>query len=416
MLPFPVPVGTPLGGYAARTGSAAGALDELTVGALVLDRAGEQFVVAAADVIAVDAALVDEVAVSSGLDRAELALCASHTHSGPAGVVARLHPADPDRLEPGLRSRFLEIVVGAIETARSRLQAVDLLYGRAPAVGVAANRNDVSGPSDGTLSVLATRRGDGSLQAVVVHFACHPTILGADNRRLSADFPGALRRALAADLAGDERAPVVLFVNGAAGDVSTRFTRHAQDAGEVKRVGTALATAATTALAQARPLEGAIRHDHATVPLPPRPRNADGDIARIESISTANPAAAKADGQRRILETKAQGAAMLAALSALPDAALPAEVRLDGWLLGDLALLTVPGELFASLGRVIGFPESTLVLGYANGYVGYLADRAAYAAATYEALASPFASGAGERVASEAAALLARLRSERHAS
>ena len=51
-------------------------------------------------------------------------------------------------------------------------------------------------------------------------------------------------------------APVVLFVNGAAGDVSTRFTRRAQDAGEVSRIGAALATAAVQALHNASPLTG----------------------------------------------------------------------------------------------------------------------------------------------------------------
>ena len=416
LLPFPVPVGTPLGGYAARTASAAGTLDELTVGALVLERAGERFVVVAADVVAVDAALADEIAAAAGRDRGELALCASHTHSGPAGVVARLHPADPDRLDPRLRSRFTETAVVAIGTARSRMETVEVLFGRSATAGAAANRNDIAGPYEPTMAVLATRRGDGSLQAAVVHFACHPTILGADNRRVSADFPGALRRALAADLGRQEDAPVILYVNGAAGDISTRFTRRAQDAGEVERIGAALAIAAETALERAQPLRGPIRHGHATVPLPSRRRTRDGNIPSPGIASTAYVAPPSSAGQQRIAETKTQGAAMLAALSALPEEVIPEELRLDAWLLGDLPLVAIPGELFASLGRAIGNPETTLVLGYANGYAGYLADRTAYIAETYEALASPFAPGAGEQVATAAAALLARLKANRHAS
>ena len=410
-LTFPVPVGTPLGGYAARTGPAVGTLDELTIGALVQEQGGERFVLVAADIVAVDAALAEEVAAAAGLDRAQVAFCASHTHSGPAGVVSRLHPADPDRLDPELRTRFVATAVAAIEAARTRMEAVELLHGYAVADGLAANRNDPNGPYDPTLSVLATRRRDRSIQAAMVHFACHPTILGANNRRVSADFPGALRRALAADLGGPEGTPVVLFINGAAGDVSTRFTRRAQNPSEVERIGAALATAARTALARSRPLHGLIRHGHVMVPLPAR-RIAEGRSRSLETGGVPRVATAAA-GQRRIVETKAQGAAMLADLSTLPDAAIPADLRLDAWLVGDLALLTVPGELFASLGRAVGEPEATLVLGYANGYVGYLPDLAAYAAATYEALASPFAPGAGERVAGEAAALLGRLRLER---
>jgi len=74
-------------------------------------------------------------------------------------------------------------------------------------------------------------------------------------------------------------------------------------------------------------------------------------------------------------------------------------------------LIAVPGELFASLGArtVECVSEPVLVLGYANGYVGYLVDDAAEAAGTYEALASPFASGAGNAVAMAAATVIAQI-------
>jgi hypothetical protein len=106
---------------------------------------------------------------------------------------------------------------------------------------------------------------------------------------------------------------------------------------------------------------------------------------------------------------------MLAALTAIPLelAAIPSTLRIDAWTLGDLALVAVPAELFVSLGREIekASPGKTLILGYANGYSGYLADRAAHRSGTYEALASPFGPEAGERVAATAARLVARLRS-----
>ena len=38
------------------------------------------------------------------------------------------------------------------------------------------------------------------------------------------------------------------------------------------------------------------------------------------------------------------------------------------------------------------------IIGYANGYNLYIADRASYDAQYYEALASPFARGEGERL------------------
>jgi neutral ceramidase len=328
-----------------------------------------------------------------------------------------MHPANPNELDPALRTRFVATAAGAIAAAHRDLQPVDLLFGHAEVEGVAANRNDPALPADSRLSVLATRRGDGSLHCVVVHFACHPTILGANSRGVSADFPGALRRQLTEILRQGDAAPIVLFVNGAAGDISTRFTRRAQDAAEVERLGGLLAAAASVALRAARTLNGPMRHRAASVALTPRAhpspeRNEeDNSVSIVEDRATSAPSA----GQQRIAETRQQGATMLAALAALPEGAIADRCDLDVWTLGDLALVSVPAELFSSFGSQIASAsdEPTLVLGYANGYIGYLADRRAHDAGTYEALASPYRPEAGEQVTAATVNLVSRLRSNR---
>jgi hypothetical protein len=415
-IPFPIPIGTPLAGYAARTGVAEGTLDELTIGAFVFEHEDRRFVLVAADIVAVDAALAGDVAAVAGLERRELVLCASHTHSGPAGVVARLHPADVDRLDRELQSRFITTAAEAIATARASMERVDLLVGVAETEGIAANRNDPGAPCDPRLTVLATRRGDGSWQGVLCHFACHPTILGASNRRVSADFPGALREALAVALGRGGSAPVVLFGNGAAGDVSTRFTRRAQDSSEVSRVGAALAAAAVQALEHASPRSGPLQYGRTTVRLPRRarhPLDGGGVAARARSDDEAPGLLSAAD--LRVAETRSQGAAMLNALARIPDGAIPDELELEAWALGDVVLVAVPGELFASLNSRVEAAASgqTRILGYANGYVGYLTDLSAHESQTYEALASPFGPEAGERVADAATALVQRMRCEK---
>jgi neutral ceramidase len=403
---FPVAVGTPMAGYTARTGPATGIQDELTIGALVITRQEGRVVIVTADVAAVDSGLVGEVADAGGLGRDELVLCASHTHSGPAGVVPRLHPADDDRGAPELRAAFVATCAAAIGEARDRVEPVELLFGRSETSGLAANRNDPTGPFDPRVSVLATRGSDGEIGAVLVHFACHPTILGAESRLVSADFPGALRRSLSARLERSDRKPVVLFANGAAGDVSTRYTRRGQDLAEVERVGTALASAAASALTIARPVDGPVRYDRQRVPLPPR------SLAEPATATNGDVDVPTSAAERRREETRAQGAALLRRLIEAGPEAVPAALDLEAWALGEVVLVAVPGELFAALGARIaeGSPSPTLVLGYANGYVGYLADEAAYEAGTYEALASPYAPGAGERVGEAGRLLASRIR------
>ncbi len=397
-VPFPVPVGTPMAGYAARTGPSTGTIDTLTIGALVLQDGAARFVLIAADLAAVDRSLVDEVASAAGLKRSELVICASHTHSGPAGVIARLHPADADQLDPALRADFVVRCVRAIELAHERAEPAELLFGQAESQGLAANRNEPEGPFDPRVSVLATRNDAGQFTAMLVHVACHPTILGAASRVISAEFPGALRAALEADWRHDGPTPVVLFANGAAGDISTRFTRSAQDQGEVERVGQGLALAALQALEIAQPIGAGIGFATELVTLTPRSlaeHSAPIPVPGCESDSVA---------EQRKAETRAQGALLLEQLVRNGPDAIQHTFELPAWRLGDLGVVAIPGELFASLGAAIVERVDTpvLVLGYANGYVGYLVDTAAYAAGTYEAWASPFVPGAGEMVATHA--------------
>jgi len=54
--------------------------------------------------------------------------------------------------------------------------------------------------------------------------------------------------------------------------------------------------------------------------------------------------------------------------------------------------VTVPGELYSTL-----LPEGAAAICYANGYYRYIADRDAYDAGHYEAMAAILAPGEGER-------------------
>ena len=80
---------------------------------------------------------------------------------------------------------------------------------------------------------------------------------------------------------------------------------------------------------------------------------------------------------------------------------------------GDLAVVGLPGEIFAELGLDLRarspFPH-TLVLGLANDAIGYMPTQRAYEEGGYEPTASRFLAGSGERLVEEALALLKDLR------
>ncbi len=411
---FPVPAGTPLAGYAARTGPASGTLDDLQIAALALGHGGDELVLVTADLIGIDADLVDEVATAGGIDPETLFLAASHTHSGPAGIIKRLHPATGEAIDAGLRARFVACCGQAIRTAATGRQSATLWLGQTTAPGVGANRNAIDGPSDGrvtTLSVRVVRGGVNVSLATFVHFACHPTILDAESRLVSADLPGGMRRAMSGGLSDS---PVILFGNGAAGDISTRFTRQSQTYAEVNRLGSLLAESASLAVSSAVPLYGPLRRAALDVRLARKPDPGPGaaeNAARLRAEAEQVLASDARLAAKRQAFTRAQGAELAAAM--VGATGIPESARITAWSLGDLAVVAIPGELFASLGREIeqGSPfPTTVIVGYANGHVGYLVDRDAEESGTYEALASPYAPETGEAIVDGAVRILRDLR------
>lgn len=400
--PFPVPPGVPLGGYLARSGNAAGTHDSLQIGALTLATSGDELTILTADVVAFDRLLVEHVQRAAGLVAGQLLACASHTHSGPAGIAHPLHPAWPPSHDEAMRDRFTQIATECITAARARVAPAELTIATAvPEEPVWRNRNDPDGPVDRRVTTLVVRHANGEVGAVLLHFACHPTVLGHENLRVSADLAGAARRSLVARL-GVPGLPV-LFANGAAGDVSTRFTRKKTGFAACDLLGDLAGEAAQSAIIAAT----------ATVPIAPSLRHGRTECHLDRATSGPGAPAApplKAARDARSAEVARQGAKMRQGGLGRP---WPETIPLDAWILGEeLALVAVPGELTAAPAGQIEtdspFPV-TRVIGYANGYVGYLPDLPLYHAGTYEALASPYAPGSGEEIARTAAALLTSL-------
>lgn len=399
---FPIPPGVPLGGYLARSGHATGTHDPLQIGALTLVANGRELTILTADVVAFDRLLVERIQRAAGLAAEQLLACASHTHSGPAGIAHPLHPAWPPSHDEAMRDRFTQIAVDCIGAARSHLAPADLaIAGAVPDEPVWRNRNDPDGPVDQRVTTLVVRRGNGEIGAVLLHFACHPTVLGHENLRVSADLAGAARRSLAARLGAPELP--ILFANGAAGDVSTRYTRKQTDFAACNLLGDLAGRAAQTAIiaaTAAAPIAPSLRHGRIECHL---------DRATSGSDTPAAPPL-KAARDARGTEVARQGAKMRQGGLGRP---WPETIPLDSWVIGEqMALVAVPGELTAAPGRQIEtaspFPI-TRVIGYANGYVGYLPDRPLYHTGTYEALASPYAPGCGEEIARAATSLLTSL-------
>ena len=215
------PTGFPMWGYAARHDApSAGVLDPLWARALVLAAGKERIALVSLDLGRAPtrqstAAIRERVKKAAGIEH--VFLVASHTHHGP---VLELDDW-PDKEKPYVRELERKLGDVVIEAAKALKPA---------RLGVASkevpfNRNRHSKradkPVDRELLVLRVEDMDGKAMAHAVNFAAHPTMIEAKLLKFSADYPGAV-----AELVAKETGAPCLFLQGAAGDLSTNPGEH----------------------------------------------------------------------------------------------------------------------------------------------------------------------------------------------
>lgn len=225
-----------MAGYASRKEPAGGTETELHAKALLLeDAAGKRAVIVTLDLVGIDRAfsqaVVAEIEARHGLPREAIALCCSHTHSGPV-VAGNLRPMHLEMLPPGerekveayakeLRGRIVSLVGEALAAiAPARVQAgsgkctfaVNRRENKEAEVPDRRTKGELKGPSDHDVPVLSVRDESGRVKAVLFGYACHATVLSGQS--WNADYPGYAQSGIEAAFPG----AVALFWAGCGGD------------------------------------------------------------------------------------------------------------------------------------------------------------------------------------------------------
>jgi len=151
--------------------------------------------------------ICDALHRAHGLSRPQVAICASHTHTGPV-VGKNLAPMHYELLNAQqrewtteyaetLRGKIVQVAGQALASLEvSRLSwgsgvatfAVNRRNNREPEVPRLRQQGALVGPSDHDVPVLAVHDSQGALRAVVFGYACHATVL--DLYLWSGDYPG----------------------------------------------------------------------------------------------------------------------------------------------------------------------------------------------------------------------------------
>jgi hypothetical protein len=402
--------GLQMGGFFG-TRIAEGVHDDLMAKAVYLaDGPENRMMLVVVDTLGVDRQFVDEVRRrverETGVPAACCLVAAIHTHSGPSGLrrVALPGVAEDTQVFGTFDGRLFERTVAGCATAARKARR----WAREGTIK--SGMTSMLQPICGNRRVRTTERMQirvlqvetSTRCAVVYNLDCHPTVLHKENRLYSADFPG-----FAASIMPlfEPFVTMPVFLNGAAGDMSTRFYRHSSDFAEVERIGTIVAESVAASLDVLEPMKGPFAVGAVEVPLRLKARQfhsvqdlerriADArkklEVARLERVQNL-----------RLLESVIEGLTFEARMVDGAGRAEYIDSRLSLVRFGDILVAGIPGELFSSLGNDIraAFPNHVvLVAGYCGDYVGYIPDAAAYDEGGYEAFKTFIAKGEGERL------------------
>lgn len=359
------------------------------------------------DTLDIDRAFVDEVRLgvsrAVGIPRECCLVAATHTHSGPWGLAHDAVPGASDVSEDFNGPLFNRTVRGCVTAAVAAYRdahETSAVWGRVPLVEPVCGNRRIQRQEQMDMAVLELKGERGAL--VTYNLDCHPTVLHEENRLYSADFPGVVARALSELVPGIE---AVVFLNGAAGDISTRFYRRGSGFDEVERIGGVIAKSLAEGLGTLRELEAPVVVRAQNVPLRLRlkdfPSRQELDAALTEARKRLDGAVADHVANLRPLQSAVEGLTFAMGAAERIRGLSCVESRLSLVRYGNLLVAGIPGELFSSLGGAIrsAFPGyEVLVVGYCGDYVGYIPDAEAYREGGYEASATFVAQGEGEHV------------------
>ncbi len=419
--------GLELAGYPHHPRHNTGVHDPLHAACICLDDGATRLAFVSMDLLMYSkkevAAAREQIARQAPIPASNIMITCSHTHSGPWGSGRLDMEGLEEALTPDagfmsdLRQKLAALVKEAWENRFDAAVGVEKGYcGRDNGVG--GNRRDPNGIADPEVWVIGVRDAAGRTRGCLVKYALHPTFLHSDNLQVSADYPGCIRKHLAA------RAPGVtlLFAQGCSGNQSPRYFRSGKTYAEAVRVGSAIGEEA------ARVLEGmefrtdaalSVRSVETEIETRVLPSLADAEKAVEITRATWQKAKAESTVERDIwnAELRFLGAEDTLGyvrvrergerLSLLYDE-VPAEVQMIG--IGEARVVGLPGELFVEFGITIQYRapfNRTFVIELANGCLpGYACTSQAYSQGGYETGASLLTGRSGEQLVEAAVKLL----------
>jgi hypothetical protein len=337
-----------------------GVRDPLRAGVLVLDDGETKAAIVTMDVISAWEDMVAQARAAiekeTGVPAANIMICASHNHSGPgwvenlrwaSEVIGKLTTASREAMA-NLRPTSIGLAEDRISFGINRRKTID---------GRAVVSLNPDGPNDPRVKVL--RFDDGrSLTpvAILMHAVCHPCFFTWGDKgsppypkgfpMLTADFPGEAQSFVESVYGGKTAS---LFLQGCAGDIRPNlpgYPYRCADEADIQWAG----------------------------------RDLGGAVVRAAAFSLTREQLAKRATYYPLR--------VASEVVELPGKEGPVKAELMAMKIGPYLLLTMPGEPMVEYGfkleQAIADRAIPVIVGYANGSIGYIATAEAHQVGGYE--------------------------------
>jgi hypothetical protein len=361
-----------MAGFAMRDHPSEGKLHDLWAKALALeDAAGKKVVLVTTDLLglpqAVSNQIRDRIKTQFGLNRDQIILNSSHTHSGPVlqNALSDIYVLDQEQSDRVKQYSLLleDQIVKLVGDALSKMEPV-ALYAQNGVTRFQVNRrnnpvptltkvSELQGPNDYAVPVIKVIDKKGKLKAIAFGYACHPTVLSI--YQWSGDYAGFAQLELEKAHPGT----TALFFQGAGAD------QNPLPRGSVplaKQYGRELAAAVERVLEESiRKLPSAISTAYTEIDLPLQAQPTREELTKITKTTTVPYQKRWAE---RLIGKIDKGDQLITSYP------YPVQV----WSLGGQSLISLGGELTIEYSikvkQLLG--EDAFVLGYCNDVMTYV--------------------------------------------
>lgn len=380
-----------MAGYAFRDHPSEGTLTDLWAKALILeDSHGKRAVMISIDLVAIRQVISEPVRnrieKQFGLNRSQILINASHTHSGPETrtepYIFTLNKTELDKIDryaKKLEDQLVNLVGEAIknlqpaslssENGQSRFQ----VNRRNNNENSLAQQTELKGPNDFAVPVIKVSNANGKIIAIAFGYACHNTVL--NGYEWSGDYAGYAQIELEKRYPGS----TALFFQGAGADqnpLPRRTVALAQQYGE-----TLAASVDRVLKEKMKPLSPTLSLTYSEIDLKfEKPSPTAAELKAIMSDTSDTPDYLKANA--KVLLNKLEKGEKL--MNSYP---YPVQV----WKLGEQPIITLGGEVLVGYSNELKkiFGQNIFVFGYSNDVMAYIPTTTVWKEGGYEGTRSP---------------------------